>query len=154
MGHLSSCMPSGADESFACLLACFQLSSAALRKVSKELQSLQTCPPEGIRIQVDEANLTNLVGWIGVYPFSLGSGWLRAVRSRARCTLFTVLTCLTLSLHWLLRHHHTKTTEGPEGTPFEGVWGVPASGQYALGADTDCLPLLARQAAISSSGST
>lgn len=42
-----------------------QLSSAALRKVSKELQSLQTSPPEGIRIQVDEANLSNLTGWIG-----------------------------------------------------------------------------------------
>lgn len=44
----------------------FQLSSVALRKVSKELQSLQTCPPEGIRIHVDEANLSSLTGWIGM----------------------------------------------------------------------------------------
>lgn len=39
----------------------------ALRKVSKELQLLQTSPPEGIRIQVDEANLSTLTGWIGGY---------------------------------------------------------------------------------------
>lgn len=53
----------------------FQLSSVALRKVSKELQSLQTCPPEGIRIQVDEANLSSLTGWIGVQLSLFYSGW-------------------------------------------------------------------------------
>jgi hypothetical protein len=61
MSICSTAACAGSNESHFVL----QLSSAALRKVSKELQHLQTCPPEGIRIQVDEANLANLVGWIG-----------------------------------------------------------------------------------------
>jgi ubiquitin-conjugating enzyme E2 S len=40
------------------------LSSKTLRRINKELNSLRTQPPEGIRIIVNEDDITDLKAWI------------------------------------------------------------------------------------------
>lgn len=40
------------------------LSSAAFKRLSKELTTLHNSPPEGIRVQLDESNILNVNGWI------------------------------------------------------------------------------------------
>ena len=71
--------------------------------MTKELQSLQTSPPEGIRIHVDEANLSNLTGWIGEAPPLVHTLLLLATIAVlvARCPEAACLLTLVLESRYL-----------------------------------------------------